>query len=711
MNSQRLPIPLAIAAGTSLALVVLGMTADSTARPPQEPRAAKQGGGPLGPGGGPGFGPGTFLGPPIFEAADLDKDGKLTPAEASQAATRAVREADAEGKGSVDAQALARAINKLLGPPPGGEGDGPGPGGPPGGFGPGNMMAPRIVEAADTDKDGRLSSEEAARGAEAFVREADPNKAGSIDGDALAGAMNRRMGPPPGMGGPGGMMGAEKKILKEYDKSGDGRLDQGERQTARAALKAEREKAPQGGRGFGPPGGFPGGGRDEPTSAGSHVAVADARTYPGQKLYDPATFRTFFLDFEDADWETALEDFHATDVELPATLTVDGRRYPGVGVHFRGASSYGMVRAGHKRSFNVSVDLVDPKQRVDGYKTLNLLNAHEDSTLLHSVLYLQIARNYIPAPKANFVRVVVNGESWGVYTNAQQFDKVFLAENYPSAKGTRWKVRGNPGADGGLTYVGEDVAEYRKRYEIKTGDDEGDWKALINLCKILNETPADRLEAALKPLLDLDGVLKFLALDNALINNDGYWTRASDYSIYRDPKGVFHVVPHDANETLGPVMSFGPPGGFGGRRPGGPGGGGPGGGGPGGGPGGGTRPTGIALDPLIGLDDARKPLRSKLLAVPALRERYLRAVRAIAEDGMDWGKIGPIVARYRDLIGEAVAADTRKLTSTAAFLEATDPAVPPSSSPPGRSSPSLRAFFDRRRQYLLDNPAVREVKP
>ena len=29
------------------------------------------------------------------------------------------------------------------------------------------------------------------------------------------------------------------------------------------------------------------------------------------------------------------------------------------------------------------------------------------------------------------------------------------------------------------------------------------------------------------------------------------------------------------------------------------------------------------LDPLVGLDDTTKPLRSKLLAVPALRERYL----------------------------------------------------------------------------------------
>ena len=124
---------------------------------------------------------------------------------------------------------------------------------------------------------------------------------------------------------------------------------------------------------------------------------------------------------------------------------------------------------------------------------------------------------------------------------------------------------GNPGADGGLRYLGEDVEEYKRRFEIKTGDDPKDWKALITLCKVLNETPLDKLEEALKPILDIDGTLWFLAIDIALINGDGYWTRASDYNIYRDEKGKFHIIPHDTNETLQASMGFGPGG------PGGPG--------------------------------------------------------------------------------------------------------------------------------------------
>ena len=88
--------------------------------------------------------------------------------------------------------------------------------------------------------------------------------------------------------------------------------------------------------------------------------------------------------------------------------------------------------------------------------------------------------------------MVINGESWGLYVNAQQFDKEFLEENYPSTKGARWKVKGSPGGGGGLEYVGDNVEDYKRRYEIKTDDGEKAWKDLITLCKTLNETPPER---------------------------------------------------------------------------------------------------------------------------------------------------------------------------------------------------------------------------
>ena len=116
-----------------------------------------------------------------------------------------------------------------------------------------------------------------------------------------------------------------------------------------------------------------------------------------------------------------------------------------------------MVPAGFKRSLNLSFDSVHPDQHVGGYNTLNLLNANGDPTFVRTVLYAEIARHYSPAPKVNFVRVVINGESWGIYLNAQQFNKDFAARRLRTTKGVRWKVPGSPRGRGGLEYLGDSV--------------------------------------------------------------------------------------------------------------------------------------------------------------------------------------------------------------------------------------------------------------
>lgn len=580
--------------------------------------------------------------------------------------------------------------------------------------------------------------------------------------------------------GPGGPGGGERKLVKDFDQDNDGRLNAEERQEARKSLGENRRGGPGG---FGPPNGF-GGPRDRATGTpGPKVSPDEVESYPNADLYDLDVIRTLFLEFENEDWEQELADFKDTDVEVPATLTVDGKDYPHIGVHFRGMSSYGMIPAGLKRSLNLSLDFVDPEQKLYGYKTLNLLNCNGDPSMMNTVLYSHIARKHIAAPKANYVRVVINGESWGLYVNAQQFNKEFIEENYKSSKGERWKVPGRPGGDGGLTYVGENVEDYKRRYEIKSGDDEKAWKDLIALCRTLDQTPTEKLVEALEPILAIDEALWFLALDAALVNEDGYWTRASDYSLYQDKDGRFHLIPHDMNETFhagggpGGPGGFRGPGGFGepGGRPGGrdfPGPfGGPGqaeggfpfpefpkpgeilpapvrerlnltevqekqidelqqktneaikailtkeqqtqlndlpvggpfgrdrnqrGRGPGGPPGLGG--GGVTLDPLVALNDAGKPLRSKLLAVPALRKKYLANVRAIAEESLNWQTLGPMVSRLRTLIQDDVKADTRKLSTYEAFLAITSEEVGDGGE--SRHLP-LKSFAEKRREYLL----------
>ena len=457
------------------------------------------------------------------------------------------------------------------------------------------------------------------------------------------------------------MQGAEEDIplVARFDRDGNKRLDYAERTAAREYLTAHPELRPPARVGA----------RSSRTGTpGPRVTPKDAMPYPDTvPLYDAGTVRTLFLDFERGDWEQELAAFYHTDVELHATLVVDGKTYRDVGVGFRGNNSFTAVPEGLKRPLSLSLDSVHD-QALLGHRSLNLLNANQDPTFLRSVLFLDIARDYIPAVKANFVRVVINGESWGIYVNQQTFSKEFLDETFKTTKGTRWKSPNNS-TGGGFSYLGDDIALYRRWYEMKGSDNPDAWRALIRATKVLAETPAEALEKALEPVMDVDEVLRYLALDVALVNNDGYWRDGSDFNLYWSTKGQFLVTLHDVNEGFR----------TGGRA------------------GGAAQP-----EPLTTLDDPNKALRQKLLTVPKFRDRYLAYVGDIADKWLDWKRLGPLVAKYEQLIADDVAKDTRKLDSTEAF---TLGIYGPIDGTPASPS-TIKGFADQRRAALLSHPDI-----
>ena len=109
------------------------------------------------------------------------------------------------------------------------------------------------------------------------------------------------------------------------------------------------------------------------------------------------------------------------------------------------------------------------------------------------------------------------------------------------------------------------------------------------------------------------------------------------------------------------------------------------------------------MDPFAGADDPNKALLNKLLAVPALRTRYLGYMREIAEKWLDWNRLGPIAAEYHNLIAPYVKADTRKLESTDEFDKSLTGEM-------GGREISLKAFADQRCAFLLAYPEIRKLE-
>ena len=146
-----------------------------------------------------------------------------------------------------------------------------------------------------------------------------------------------------------------------------------------------------------------------------------------------------------------------------------------------------------------------------------------------------------------------------------------------------------------------------------------------------------------------------------MINSDGYWMRASDYSIYLETGGSTSsfTMQRDVEQA--------------GRA-------------------GAERSTGWAEN------DTSKPIIAKVLAVPALRARYLSYVRDIARRWLDWNRVGPLVRQWQALIESDIRVDTRKLYSTEAFHADLGADYEDGSPAPENT---LRGFIERRREFLL----------
>jgi Ca2+-binding EF-hand superfamily protein len=335
------------------------------------------------------------------------------------------------------------------------------------------------------------------------------------------------------------------QLVRQFDRNGNGRLDATERQAARDFLARHPPPDPQ------PAPLRPGQPAPlpvalEPVHSGAKISLGEVIRYPDRPAYDATVVRTLFLKFAETDWESELAEFARTDVLVPAELTVDGRKVDGVGVHFHSTATSNPLPPGYKRSLEINLDYTDAHGQLAGQRRLRLFASSTDPTFLRSMLYSRVAREYLPSPKTDFVQVVINGEDWGIYINTQPLDDGFLQENYHTTGGARWEVSGS----GNLGYRGDLPDAYRADYRLRSPEDPAAWTRLVELCRTIEKAEPGHLEEALTPLLDLDGALRFFALQNALINQSGYGTPRGSYGLFLDDAGLFHLIPQDAEASF-----------------------------------------------------------------------------------------------------------------------------------------------------------------
>lgn len=246
------------------------------------------------------------------------------------------------------------------------------------------------------------------------------------------------------------------------------------------------------------------------------------------------------------DWEKLKENFQENEY-YPADLVWNGMTVRNNGIRSRGLGS----RSGTKPGLRVDFDRYTTKQTFLGLKSIVLDNLVQDQSAIRETTAMRFfARMGIPAPREAHARLYVNGRYAGLYAVVESIDKSFLARIFG-------EINGDTQNDGYLfeynftspwrfSYLGDDLAPYKERFDIKTNEDKGDeriWRPIEQLVRLANELPADRYFEELDPKLDLRQMIRFVAIQNFLSENDGVlgYDGMNNFYFYRKENSDQHV--------------------------------------------------------------------------------------------------------------------------------------------------------------------------
>jgi spore coat protein CotH len=402
---------------------------------------------------------------------------------------------------------------------------------------------------------------------------------------------------------------------------------------------------------------------------------------------------TVYLVMDEDDWgymqQNAISEEYAK-----ADLWYDGELIPDVAVRPKGNSSLKSAVSSDTPRFSLKVDLnfFNSSRNLDGVKKLNFNNGFSDPTLIRETLAYEIFEQVgVPTPRTSFVDLWINDTHLGLYTMVEQIDKTFLDNHFDDNSGNLYKPEmlagrldwteadlgpepagqseddldvnlgggklreimealegepteeeaaapgGMPGRDmmpgGGMAFTQQ--GNLLEQMGLKTNENNPDHSALFRLLDVLNNEPDKTFPEEIEKVLDVDQVLRFLAVSAAIVHLDNYIGIGHNYYLY-EVDGKFTIIPWDLN------MAFG------------------------------TFNSGIDRDGLINfyIDEptagavANYPLVSRLLSVPSYLETYHGYLEELINGPFSEEAMNSRIDELAELIRPYVEADELKFYPT-----------------------------------------------
>ena len=253
--------------------------------------------------------------------------------------------------------------------------------------------------------------------------------------------------------------------------------------------------------------------------AGAGPPPASAPGPPGRGLaddkavaafYRPDEVQSIYLHIADKNMKRMLAALPEL-IDVPATFRWRNVTVENVSVRFKGDSSSHPTQP-FKRSFLVKFDRYDRDRRFFGLRQASFDNGVQFGSLFSEPIITDILCDHgVTAHRCNYAKLYVNDEYRGVYVNVERIDESFLERHLPDPGGALFKVdEGGPGCN--LQFLGDDPALYLKAFVAKSRSAKKDPVRLVELVKLINQTDPKDFAEALDAKMEVDDFLRVTAV-------------------------------------------------------------------------------------------------------------------------------------------------------------------------------------------------------
>ena len=240
---------------------------------------------------------------------------------------------------------------------------------------------------------------------------------------------------------------------------------------------------------------------------------------------------------------------------VAVTMKFNSKTWNKVGFRLKGNSSLSSAwRSGiYKLPFRLNFDEFEDTfpeikdQRFYGFKELSMSPGFNDNSLIREKIAADIFRMAgIATAQTAFYKVYINfGDGLkycGVYTMVEVIDDTMVKQQFGEDDGNIYKPESS--------FVSFNQAQFEKKNN-KTAADYSDVQAFISALNSPDRTTNPTLwRANLEKTLYADQYLKYLAVNNTIVNWDAYGAMAHNFYLYNSPTQKLTWIPWDLNEAM-----------------------------------------------------------------------------------------------------------------------------------------------------------------